>query len=357
MFYALIMAGGSGTRLWPLSRNNRPKQTLTLIGNRSMFQSAIDRLDPLFNLENIFVVTRDDQSEMLSSQVPALPAENFINEPIGRGTAPAIGLAAIHLRKKDPEAVMAVLTADHFIKKTDVFQQVLKDACQLANKGYMVTLGIQPTSPSTGFGYIHHGPSLPSSSSFPVYNIHRFVEKPDSATAQNMLASGDFSWNSGMFIWRVDRILDEIKTQMPELYSQLMEIEDSIGKPEYHDVLNRIWPSVAKQTIDYGVMEHASSVLVIPVDFGWTDVGSWASMNELYQPDEKGNIINGPFVGIDSSNITMIGDKRLVAAIGVKDLVVVQTEDSILICAKDREQEVREIVEQLKADDKLHEWL
>ncbi len=357
MFYALIMAGGSGTRLWPLSRNDRPKQTLTLVGNRSMFQSAIDRLDPLFKFESIFVVTRKDQSDMLSKQMPELPGGNFINEPIGRGTAPAIGLAAIHLRKMDPDAVMVVLTADHFIKKTDVFQQVLKDAYNLANKGYMVTLGIQPTNPSTGFGYIHHGSLLPSSSSFPAYNIIRFVEKPDAATARNMLASGDFSWNSGMFIWRVDRILDEIQKQMPELYSQLMEIEDAIGKPDYHDVLNKIWPSVAKQTIDYGVMEHASNVLVIPVDFGWTDIGSWASMSDLYQPDEKGNIIKSQFVGIDSNNITVIGDKRLVAAIGIKDLVVVETEDTILICAKDREQEVREIVEQLKADEKLHGWL
>lgn len=357
MYYALIMAGGSGTRLWPLSRNGRPKQTLTLVGNRSMFQSAVDRLDPLFKFENIFVVTRKDQSAILSTQVPELPAANFINEPVGRGTAPAIGLAAIHFHKMDPEAVMVVLTADHFIKKTDVFQQVLQDAYNLANKGYLVTLGIKPTSPSTGFGYIHHGTTLPSSSSHPVFNIHRFVEKPDSTTAQNMLASGDFSWNSGMFIWRVDRILDEIQKQMPELYAQLLKIENAIGKPEYHDVLNEIWPSVPKQTIDYGVMEHAANVVVIPVDFGWTDVGSWASMNDLYQPDEKGNIIKGPFAGIDASNITVIGDKRLVAAIGIKDLVVVETEDTVLICAKDREQEVREIVEQLKADEKLREWL
>jgi mannose-1-phosphate guanylyltransferase len=357
VFYALIMAGGSGTRLWPLSRNARPKQTLTLVGNLSMFQSAVDRLAPLFAIDDIFVVTRKDQSVILSSQIPSLPARNFFNEPVGRGTAPAIGLAAIHLRKKDPEAVMAVLTADHFIKNKELFQQSLKKASQLAKEGYLVTLGIKPTGPSTGFGYIHHGTALPSNSPLPVFKIRRFVEKPDAQTAREMVADGHFSWNSGMFIWRADRILEEIRNQMPELYSQLMEIEDVIGKPVYDDVLNRIWPSVGKQTIDYGVMENALNVVVIPVDFGWTDIGSWASMDELYEPDEKGNIIKAPYAGIDSSHITVIGNSRLVAAIGINNLVVVETEDAVLICARDREQEVREIVEILKRDKKLHKWL
>jgi mannose-1-phosphate guanylyltransferase len=357
LFYALIMAGGSGTRLWPLSRNDRPKQILTLVGNRSMFQSAIDRLNPLFNFENIFVVTREDQCAALSTQVPDLPVGNFINEPIGRGTAPAIGLAAIHLRKNDPDAVMAVLTADHFIKNKELFQKALEKGYQLANKGYLVTLGIKPTNPSTGFGYIHHGPALPSTSSLPVFSIHRFVEKPDAQTARMMVSDGDHSWNSGMFIWRVNRILDEIQRQMPELYAQLVKIENSIGKKEYSNEIRKVWPEVKKQTIDYGVMEHASNAVVIPVDIGWIDVGSWASMNELYQPDEKENIITGPFVGIDSSNLTVINDGRLVAAIGIKDLVVVETKDTVLICAKEREQEVREIVEHLKTDEKLQRWL
>lgn len=356
MDYALIIAGGSGTRLWPLSRRNRSKQSLKLVGERTMFQHAIDRLGPLFQPDRIFVVTRQDQSALLSSQVPDLPSTNFINEPVGRGTAPAIGLAAIHLRRRDPQATMAILTADHFITNREQFCQVLEAAFQTARDGHLVTLGIKPAFPSTGFGYIHHGDSLGMVNGFPVYRVERFTEKPELELARQMVVRGTYSWNSGMFIWRVDRILDEFRLQMPAFFTQLMEVETSLGTPEYKEVLSRVWSQVAEQTIDYGVMEHAADVTVIPVDIGWTDVGSWASLGELLAPDQDGNIFTGPHVAIDTHNTLVFVEKKLVATIGVQEMVIVDTPDILLVCAKGREQEVRQIVEQLKASGN-DQWL
>jgi mannose-1-phosphate guanylyltransferase len=356
MYYALIMAGGSGTRLWPLSRKNRSKQSLKLVGDRTMFQQAVDRLVPLFHLDRIFVVTRDEQSSLLASQVPDLPVHNFILEPIGRGTAPAIGLAAIHLRQRDPGGIMAVLTADHFIAQPERFLQVLRDAALIAADGNLVTLGIKPSSASTGFGYIQQGKRLADLEGFHVFHVEKFIEKPDQETASRMVNSGDYSWNSGMFIWRVDRILNEIERQMPELFEQLSQVEASLGKPEYATVLSRVWPQVTQQTIDYGVMEHASDVLVIPTDIGWTDVGSWGSLFELLPADQDGNISIGPCLGIDTHNTLVFGEKRLVATLGVRDMVIVDTEDALLVCPKSRGQEVREIVEKLK-ENKQSQWL
>jgi mannose-1-phosphate guanylyltransferase len=348
MDYAVILAGGSGTRLWPLSRRGHSKQSLKLVGDRTMFQHAVDRLAPLFHPGQIYVVTREDQSGLLSSQVTGLPLSNFINEPIGRGTAPAIGLAALHLRKTDPEATMAVLTADHFINDTDNFRRVLKAAALVARDGHLVTLGIKPDLASTGFGYIQQGERIGIADHFQVFRVERFIEKPGLEAARQMVKSSKYSWNSGMFVWRVDRILAEFQNQMPELYAQLAEVNTVLGEPDYKAVLEKIWYQVAEQTIDYGVMEHAQDVAVIPVDIGWTDVGSWASLAELLPADQDGNIFVGPCKEIDTHNTFVFGGKRLVATIGLKDIVIVDSEDALLVCAKTREQEVRDIVEQLQ---------
>ena len=356
MYYAVIMAGGSGTRLWPLSRRGRSKQALKLVGERTMLQHAVDRLAPLFPPEQIYVVTREDQCALLSSQVPELPRSSFINEPVGCGTAPAIGLAAIQLRKRDPAAIMAVLTADHYITDTGAFRRVLEAAALVAVGGPLVTLGIKPASPSTGFGYIEQGDGLGSVLGLPVFCVKQFTEKPGLELAHQMLASGMYSWNSGMFVWRVDRILEEFQDQMPNLYAQLMDVEASLGKPEFTQVLRRVWSQVREQTIDYGVMEHAGRVVVIPVDIGWTDVGSWASLAELLPPDQDGNIFVGPCKEIDTHNTLVFGGKRLVATIGLKDIVIVDSDDALLVCAKQREQDVREIVERLKMNGDS-QWL
>jgi mannose-1-phosphate guanylyltransferase len=356
MYYAVIMAGGSGTRLWPLSRRSRSKQSLQLVGDRTMFQHAVDRLAPLFQPDKILVVTREDQSALLSSQAPELPLLNFIKEPVGRGTAPAIGLAAVYLRQIDPEATMAVLTADHYINDTDRFLRALEAASLLAKNGHLVTLGIKPVSPSTGFGYIEQGASMSTTDDFPVYRVERFTEKPVFELAQQMVASGKYSWNSGMFVWRVDRILAEFQKQMPEFYGQLMQVEAALGKPDSGTVLSQVWKQVSEQTIDYGVMEHAHDVVVIPVDIGWTDVGNWASLADLMPPDQDGNIFVGPYTEIDTHNTLVFGGKRMVATIGVKDIVIIDSEDALLVCAKTREQEVRDIVERLKTNGDS-QWL
>lgn len=358
MYYAVIVAGGSGTRLWPFSRQTHPKQALKLVGERTMMQHAVDRLAPLFSPDQVFVVTRRDHVPVLSEQVPNLPAANFIVEPQARGTAAAIGLAAIRLHKCDRDAVMAVLTADHFITNTERFRESLATAAQVAEDGYLVTLGITPSAPSTGFGYIQQGNSLGSTGGFPVFQVAQFAEKPDQDTAQQMVQSGEFSWNSGMFIWRVDHILAEFERQMPRLYAQLQDVGEAIGTARYADVINRVWPEIVKQTIDYGVMEHARKVAVIPVEIGWSDVGSWSSLTELIPADAQGNVSVGKHVEVDTTNALIVSDDedRLIATIGLHDVVIVAMNDAVLVCPKEREQEVRQIVKHLEATGQ-NRWL
>ena len=345
-YYALIMAGGSGTRLWPLSRQNHPKQSLVLAGERTMFQLAVDRLRPLFPMGHILVVTRADYAEILGEQVPDLPGENFIIEPEGRGTAPAIGLGALHIAERDPNAVMAVVTADHFIAKGDDFTRALRAAYAAAGQDHLVTLGIQPSSPSTGFGYIQQGSRVAEESGLGVYRLSRFTEKPALEVAQKMLAEGGYSWNSGMFVWKVARIQEEFERQMPAFAAQMAEVRLHLADG-YAEALRRVWPNVGKQTIDYGVMEGALSAVVIPVEIGWTDIGSWASMVEVLPPDADGNSIRGEHLCIGTHNTLIVGGRRLIATIGLEDLVIVDTEDALLVCTKDREQEVREVVKRL----------
>ncbi len=348
MYYAVIMAGGSGTRLWPLSREKRPKQALQLVGERTMFQHALDRLLPLFAVENIFVVTSHAHQQILSAQVPDLPEKNFIIEPAGRGTAAAIGLAALHLSRLDPTGIMAVLTADHYITDVAKFRIALNMAKQVAEQGFLVTLGIEPTGPFTGYGYIQQGESIDEVAGLKVYNALRFTEKPDINTAEKMLASGDYTWNSGMFIWQIQRIMIEFRQQMPKFFTQLEIIQSQWGKPAYQETLSNIWQTVQKNTIDYGIMENARNVAVIPVAMGWTDIGSWSSLTDLLPADAQGNISVGDCELIDSSDNLIFADKRLVAAIGVHDLIIVETADAILICKRGDEQAVRTIVNRLR---------
>ena len=347
-YYALIMAGGGGTRLWPLSRRARPKQALTLVGERTMFEHAVDRIASLFQPEEIFVVTGEEHLESLLLQAPELPRANFLLEPVGQGTAPAIGLGAVHLRRRDPQAVMVVLTADHFIRDVERFRRVLTAAAQIAEKGHLVTLGITPSFPSTAFGYIQQGEQLYEVDGFAVFRALRFTEKPSPETAFQMVESGLYTWNSGMFIWRVDRIMEEFARQMPDLYDVLMQIDAVLGTPAYEPTLRRLWPELSPQSIDYGVMEGARDVVVIPVDIGWSDVGNWSSMREILPADADGNVVVGEHVGLDTRNTIVFGSRRLIATIGLEDMIIVDTDDALLICPVDREQDVREMVRQLR---------
>lgn len=350
MYYPLIMAGGTGTRVWPLSRRKFPKQALKLVGDRTLIQHAVDRLTPEFPAAHIFVITREEHVPPLSAQVPELPAENFIVEPEGRGTAPAIALAAVHLQKQDPGAIMAVLTADHFMNDVVGFRQALSAAEAVARDGHLVTLGIKPTFPSTGFGYIQQGDFLRTEGQFDVYRVDRFTEKPGPEEAQQLFDSGVYSWNSGMFVWRVDRILEEFKRQMPDFYTKLQTVAAVVDQSAYGEVLATVWPTVDKETIDYGIMEGAKDVAVIPVDIGWSDVGSWASLLDILPTDEQGNTVVGDqHVSIDTSDTLVFGDRRTIATIGLEGLVIVDTEDALLICTKEREQDVRAMVKLLEA--------
>jgi mannose-1-phosphate guanylyltransferase len=354
-YYAVIMAGGSGTRLWPLSRQQRPKQALPLIGQRTLFQEAVDRIRPLIPPERILTVTRREHAALLMAQAPELLLENFVIEPEGRGTAPAIGLAAVHLRRIDPQATMVVLTADHHIAAVDDFLRAVRAAGQVASEGYLVTLGIRPASPSTGYGYIRHGLRL-DIADLSAFQVERYVEKPDLEQARAMVDSGEYSWNSGMFVWRVDRILQEFERHMPELYRQLQEIDATVDTASYKATLSRVWPRVTKQTIDYGVMEQADRVAVIPADIGWTDVGSWGSLWSLLPADQAGNIAVGAHVGINTRGTLTFGGRRLIATIGVQDMVIVDTDDAVLVCPREQEQAVRDLVDRLKRED-LQAWL
>jgi len=347
-YHALIMAGGGGTRLWPLSRRARPKQALTLVGERTMFEHAVDRIASLFQPEEIFVVTGEEHLESLLLQAPELPRANFLLEPVGQGTAPAIGLGAVHLRRRDPQAVMVVLTADHFIRDVERFRRVLTAAAQVAEKGHLVTLGITPSFPSTAFGYIQQGEQLYEVDGFAVFRALRFTEKPSPETAFQMVESGLYTWNSGMFIWRVDRIMEEFARQMPDLYDVLMQIDAVLGTPAYEPTLRRLWPELSPQSIDYGVMEGARDVVVIPVDIGWSDVGNWSSMREILPADADGNVVVGEHVGLETRNTIVFGGHRLIATIGLEDMIIVDTDDALLICPVDREQDVREMVRQLR---------
>lgn len=347
MYYAVIMAGGSGTRLWPLSRQEYPKQALKLIGDRTMFQYAVERVQSLFPKERILIVTRAEHGPILIEQVPDIPKENFILEPEGRGTAPAIGLAAIHLHQRDSRATMVILTADHFITETDRFCQVLAGAERIAADGTLVTLGIQPSSASTGFGYIHQGSVLGEQQGFRYYAVRRFTEKPDPTTAQQMVSSGEYSWNSGMFIWQVERILSEFERQMPDFYMKLQHVARALGTPGYLTRLAEVWPTVAKQTIDYGVMEGAQQVVVIPVEIGWSDIGSWGSLMELLPADAAENVLVGNHVEIDTRGTLVFGGKRLVATMGVENMIIIDADDALMVCSRDREQDVKAIVDKL----------
>ncbi len=354
-YYAVIMAGGGGTRLWPLSRKARPKQMLKLLEERSLFQTSVERLKGLFPPERILVVTVADQAALLREQCPYIPSENFLLEPMPRGTASVIGLAGIVLKQRDPRAVMAVLTSDHFIGNEDGFRNLLATAYYVTQDDMLVTLGITPTFPATGYGYIQQGEKIGEYQGRQVYNVLRFKEKPDDEQAREMLEAGDHVWNSGMFVWRVDQILDEFASQMPEFRKQLNQIVEAWNSPAQVKTIERVWPEIIPETIDYGIMEGANRVAVIPAgNLEWNDVGSWDSLFDVIPGDAQGNIvIGGQHIGLDTNQslVYMNQEHRLIVTIGVNDLVVVDTGDVLLVCRKDQAQKVRQVVSQLNSDD------
>lgn len=321
---ALIMAGGRGERFWPYSRQNLPKQFISLTADgKTMIQLTVERILPMVKMENIYISTNSAYRQLVYDQLPEIPKENILCEPVARNTAPCIGYGAIHIAKKYGDAFMIVLPSDHLIKYDGIFLRTLEQACDVAQNGKnLVTIGITPDHPETGYGYIQFDTGLEKNQAL---RVERFVEKPDLETAKRYIASSNYLWNSGMFIWKVSSILDNIALFMPETHQGLMAIQTAIGTVEQESVLAEIFAQFSSVSIDYGVMEKAKDIFILPGSFGWDDVGSWLAMERIHDTNEHGNVVLGDFVTLDTKNCVLQGAEKFIAIVGVKDLIVVDT--------------------------------
>ena len=345
-FNAVILAGGSGTRLWPLSTPSFPKQFLPLPNGRSLIQESLARIEKLVSPERTWVVTGRSMVELVHEHLPPVPVPHILGEPVGRNTSAAIAWAAGTIARRDPQAIMAVLTADHVITKVDVFNQALRLAARLAEQGYLVTLGIKPTAPETGYGYIRYAAPLTEGFEHQAYYGERFVEKPDAATALAYLQDGHYVWNSGMFIWKVETILAEIHMHLPELARKIDMIVDAMGTARERATLDELWPTLQSISIDYGVLEKTKNLVVIPADIGWNDVGNWEQYGALFPADEHMVRRVGHHEGLGGRNIFVYNNtSRQVFTIGLEDVVVIEVEDKTVICHKDSVQRVKELAE------------
>ncbi|WP_029214803.1 mannose-1-phosphate guanylyltransferase [Kallotenue papyrolyticum] len=354
MLYAVVLAGGSGTRLWPQSRRGRPKQFLSLDGQSTLLQATVRRVAPLIAPERVLIATGADYVDLVRAQLPDLPASSLLVEPVGRGTAACIGLAALALQRRDPAAIMAVLSADHVIHDAAGLCAALRFAADLAAQGHLVTIGITPQTPSTAYGYIRQGAPIAAQEDWQAYQVAAFVEKPDAARAALYVAQGDYLWNAGIFVWQAATIWQQIQQHCPALGAGLQRIAADWDTPQAAASLARLFPELPALPIDIAVMERTARAVVIPAALGWSDVGDWAALGELLPRDAAGNGVLGRHLGLDTHNTLVVGDGRLIATIGVRDLVVIDTPDALLICPRDRTQEVRVLVAQLAVSPYHH---
>lgn len=358
MRYAVIMAGGSGTRLWPLSRKTRPKQLLRILGKKSQLELAVERVRGLIEPENIYIVTNAHYAQAVRDESPELPAVNVIGEPQGRDTANAIGLAAAILAKKDPQALMGVFTADHVIEPVDMFAKTLKRAYELAQNRpqSLITFGIKPTWAHTGLGYIHAGKSISSAQDdYQAFKVCSFKEKPTSELAHEYCNSGQYYWNSGMFVWKAGTILEQLQKFLPQSYAKLQQIAQSWDGDDTSATFTQVFPTLEKICIDYAVMEKASDVLVVVLPCSWVDIGSWSTLSDVLEADEQGNVVTASSAEIiDSKNNVIVSEAdHLFGLIGVKDLVVVHSPRATLVCHKSQAQRVKELVARLEEQGRL----
>jgi mannose-1-phosphate guanylyltransferase len=343
---AVILAGGSGTRLWPLSTSTSPKQFLPLPNGRSMIQESLARVAPLIAPEHAWVVTGRSMAEQAHEHLPAVPESHILGEPIGRNTSAAIAWAAATIARDDPQAVMVVVTADHVIRNLDAFNQSLRLAVRLADQGDLVTLGIKPTTPETGYGYIRYAETVGEGFDHEAFRGERFVEKPDLATAKQYLQAGQYVWNSGMFIWKVETILAELRQHLPELMRKIDSMVWSMGTSQERAMFDEFWPTLQTISIDYGVLEKTKHLVVIPVDIDWNDVGNWDQYASIFDADEHGVRSVGPHYAIDCQNIFVYNNtSRQVFTIGLEDVIVVEMADRTMICHRDSVQRVKELAE------------
>ena len=340
------MAGGRGTRFWPRSREKKPKHLLDIVSKRTIIQETVDRIKSLIEPANILVVTGKKHARELIKQLPEIPAQNIIIEPVGKNTAACIGLAALHIQKKVPDAVMVVLPSDHAIGDYRKYLEVISAAAKVAEQeGGLVTIGIKPSGPQTGFGYIEQGQSLRNVSGKKVFRVKSIREKPDLQKARKFVQSGKFYWNSGMFIWKASTLLENFQRFQPEMAIQLRQIADAGGVRSR--AFRRLYPRLQKISIDYALMEKVSNIYAVPADIGWNDVGSWAVVYELSPQDPEKNVRPRASLSLDSHGNMVFSPKKLVVTVGVQDLIVVETDDALLVCARDRSQDVGRAVQEL----------
>lgn len=346
--YAVIMAGGVGKRFWPRSRKDRPKQLLDIVSDRSMLRLTYERMKKVAEEKKIYVVAGQNLADQILHELPEMPERNLIIEPSGKNTAPCIGLAAAMIIQKDPNAVMGIFPADHLIKDMRGFKKAVNQGVQFARDHVaLVTFGITPTRPATGYGYIQYS-KKDAVYKDSIYKVKTFAEKPNLATAQRFLESGEFLWNSGMFIWKAENILNAMKLFLPELYESLQSISEAIDTPKYQNVLKKQWATIHSESIDYGVMEKAKNVYVVRGSFDWSDVGSWEAVYEIKKKDKNGNVIIGEVVSIDTENSYIYSRKNLISTIGVKDLIIIQSKNSILIVNRKDTERVKELTDLLE---------
>jgi len=354
MLYSVIMAGGSGTRFWPASRRSYPKQLLPIGGWRPLVEETMDRISELTPPERILIVTNSGYAKMTSDLLPEIPYANIIGEPVGRDTAACIGLAACIIVKRDPDGIMAVMPSDHIITPHAKFLNSLEAAASLLDnrKKALLTFGIKPSYPSTGYGYIKRGASLETINKVPFHEVDSFREKPNLETARTFVEDGGYYWNAGIFIWRADTILDYMAEFLPQLHEQLMRIKPEVDKPGFQEMLETVYPELQKISIDFGVMEKADDRIVAEVEYEWDDVGSWDALARLVTPDENGNSVQGDFSAIYAKNNIVSAKGGMVGLIGVEGLVVVHTPDATLVCRKEDVESVKKLVDQLEDDYK-----
>ena len=350
--YHVILAGGWGSRFWPKSREDSPKQLLKILGDKTMIRLTYNRLQKIAETDKILVVTSKKLSKLIHKDIPEIPKENFIIEPSGKNTAPAIGLAALHIFKKDSDAVMGIYPSDHLIIGDSKFKKIINSARKMVEKkSVLVTTGIKPTYPETGYGYIQYSPNRKMDIQG-IYKVKTFVEKPERETAENFINSSEFLWNTGIFVWKAENILLQMKTFMCELHDSLDAIYDSLGTTQYETVLNREWELIQPESIDYGILEKAKNVYIIEADYQWNDLGSWHSLFTVLTKNKKTNYHDGDVISVQSENNLVISPNRLTAVVGVNNMAIINLDDATLIVPHDKSEAVKDVVNMLKTMNK-----
>lgn len=358
MSVALIMAGGFGKRLWPESNVNYPKQFLALTDKESLLQATYRRASGLVGAENTYIIIRKELEEKLLSHLPSLSSSQIINEPVGRDTAPCIGFAAAWIEKKRGDVPMVVFPSDHLIEKEEKFNKVINVAMKQAEEGHLVTIGVKPTRPETGYGYLQLKERLGEAEGVSFYRLKRFTEKPSQKKAKEFCESGEFLWNAGIFVWRPDVILEEIEKYHPSLYEGLEKMRKMFDTPEEEKTKQEIYPVLPKISIDYAVMEKTDRVVVVAADFFWDDVGEWQALERIFEKNAKNNILKGIVKEMDTSNCTFVNrEDKILGVIGVSDLIIINSKRGLLVVNKEFSQKVKELVNELLEDEDLKQYM